>query len=376
MSVGDTTQRISAGSAVLESDEFTELIGEGREQGYLTSDRVADTLRDVELTPDQLETIGDLLSDLGIEILDGEVRTSLGQAEAPSESEVIATLDLSLGTPSSDPVRRYLREMSRVALLNAAQEVSLAKRIERRDAGAKRQLIEANLRLVVSIAKRYVSRSRGQGLTFLDLIQEGNLGLMRAVEKFDYRKGYKFSTYATWWIRQAITRAMADQARTIRIPVHMGEAINRLMRVQHQLLSETGREPTPEEIAAEMEVSPEKVRHILKISQEPVSLETPIGEEDSQLGDFIADEDAIVPVEAVSEIMQKEEINQVLRTLTRRERKVIELRFGLKGEHPRTLDEVGRWFGLSRERIRQIESKTMAELASYRELQSLRDTLD
>ena len=267
----------------------------------------------------------------------------------------------------------YLKEIGKVPLLTAEEEVSLARRIERRDMDAKRKLIEANLRLVVSIAKRYV----GRGMLFLDLIQEGNLGLIRAVEKFDYRKGYKFSTYATWWIRQAITRAIADQARTIRIPVHMVETINKLIRVQRQLLQDVGREPTPEEIAAEMGTTPQKVREIQKISQEPVSLETPIGEEeDSQLGDFIEDEDATIPVEAVSEIMQKEELSAVLGTLTHRERKVIELRFGLKGEHPRTLEEVGQKFGVTRERIRQIEAKTLAKLKAYRDSQRLRDFLE
>jgi RNA polymerase primary sigma factor len=267
----------------------------------------------------------------------------------------------------------YFREMGRVPLLTAEEEVSLAKRIERRDMDAKRKLTEANLRLVVSIARRHM----GRGMPLLDLIQEGNLGLMRAVEKFDYRRGFKFSTYATWWIRQAVTRALADQARTIRIPVHMVENINKLVRVQRQLLQDSGREPTPEEIATEMGTTPERVREILKISQEPVSLETPIGEEDdSQLGDFIEDEDAIMPVEAVSEIMQKEELGRVLGTLTHRERKVIELRFGLRGEHPRTLEEVGQKFGVTRERIRQIEAKTLAKLKSYRESQRLRNYLD
>ena len=269
------------------------LVDEGREQGYLASDHIADALQDVELTPDQIDGIYNLFADLGIDILEGEGGGAPPRVpEAKPEEDVIPKLDLSVKTPTNDPVRMYLKEIGKVPLLTAEEEVSLAKRIERRDMDAKRKLIEANLRLVVSIAKRYV----GRGMLFLDLIQEGNLGLIRAVEKFDYRKGYKFSTYATWWIRQAITRAIADQARTIRIPVHMVETINKLIRVQRQLLQDIGREPTPEEIAAEMGTTPQKVREILKISQEPVSLETPIGEEeDSQLGDFIEDEDATMP---------------------------------------------------------------------------------
>ena len=267
----------------------------------------------------------------------------------------------------------YLREIGKVPLLTAVQEVALAKRIERHDMAAKRQLIEANLRLVVSIAKRYGWAS----MPFLDLIQEGNLGLIRAVEKFDYRRGYKFSTYATWWIRQAISRGMANQARTIRVPAHMVEQINKLTRVQRRLLQDMGREATPEEIAAEMGTTPTKVREIVKISQQPLSLETPIGEEEhSQLGDFIEDEDAVAPIEAVGEIMQKEELNRVLSTLTHRERKIIERRFGLKGEQPRTLEEVGQTFDLTRERIRQIEVKTIAKLASYRDTERLRGFLD
>ena len=292
-------------AAELGIEEVRLLVDEGREQGYLASDHIADALQDVELTPDQIDGIYNLFADLGIDILEGEGVVS-SPADAKAEEEVIPKLDLSVKTPTNDPVRMYLKEIGKVPLLTAEEEVSLARRIERRDMNAKRKLIEANLRLVVSIAKRYV----GRGMLFLDLIQEGNLGLIRAVEKFDYRKGYKFSTYATWWIRQAITRAIADQARTIRIPVHMVETINKLIRVQRQLLQDIGREPTPEEIAAEMGTTPQKVREILKISQEPVSLETPIGEEeDSQLGDFIEDEDATMPVEAVSEIMQKEELN-------------------------------------------------------------------
>jgi RNA polymerase primary sigma factor len=359
-------------AAELSIEEVRLLVDEGREQGYLASDHIADALQDVELTPDQIDGIYNLFADLGIDILEGEGVVVPGSDVKPEE-DVIPKLDLSVKTPTNDPVRMYLKEIGKVPLLTAEEEVSLAKRIERRDMDAKRKLIEANLRLVVSIAKRYV----GRGMLFLDLIQEGNLGLIRAVEKFDYRKGYKFSTYATWWIRQAITRAIADQARTIRIPVHMVETINKLIRVQRQLLQDMGREPTPEEIAAEMGTTPQKVREILKISQEPVSLETPIGEEeDSQLGDFIEDEDATMPVEAVSEIMQKEELNAVLATLTHRERKVIELRFGLKGEHPRTLEEVGQKFGVTRERIRQIEAKTLAKLKAYRDSQRLRDFLD
>jgi RNA polymerase primary sigma factor len=352
-------------------DEVRELAAEGCEQGYLTGDRIAEALQDVELTPEQFETIVMFLADEGIEIVEGDAPVvsaadADGQAEAP-------VLDLSVRTPSSDPVRMYLKEIGKVPLLTAVQEVSLAKRIERRDMAAKRQLIEANLRLVVSIAKRHV----GRGLSLLDLIQEGNLGLMRAVEKFDYRKGYKFSTYATWWIRQAISRGIADQARTIRVPVHMVEQINRLIRVQRQLLQETGREPTPEELASELGTTSQRVREILKISQEPVSLESPIGEEGaSQLGDFIEDDGAVEPVQAVGEIMQREELDQVLSTLTKRERRIIELRFGLKGGYPRTLEEVGRTFGITRERIRQIEAKTLARLKSGRDARGLKDLFD
>ena len=263
--------------------------------------------------------------------------------------------------------------MGKVPLLTAIEEVSLAKRIERGDMAAKNKLIEANLRLVVSIARRYMNR----GMSFLDLIQEGNLGLMRAVEKFDYRRGYKFSTYATWWIRQAISRAIADQARTIRIPVHMVETINKLIRVQRQLLQDLGREPTPEEIATEMGMTPDRVREIVKISRDPVSLHAPVGDEgDSELGELIEDADATMPDDAVGEIMQREDLSQVLTLLTHRERKVIELRYGLRGEQPRTLEEVGQKFGVTRERIRQIEAKTLAKLKSYRDSQRLRDFLD
>ncbi len=355
-------------------DEVRVLVDEGREQGYLSTGRVADALQDVELTPDQIDGVYLLLADLGIDILEGDDdAVGGGVPDARPGEEIVAKLDLSVKTPTNDPVRMYLKEIGKVPLLTAEQEVSLAKRVEQGEMEAKRRLIEANLRLVVSIAKRYA----GRGMSFLDLIQEGNLGLIRAVEKFDYRKGFKFSTYATWWIRQAITRAIADQARTIRIPVHMVETINRLIRIQRQLIQDLGREATPEEVAAEMGITPDRVREILKISQDPVSLETPIGEEDdSQLADFIEDEEAAMPVEAVGEIMQNEALDHVLRALTHRERKVIELRFGLKGGHPKTLEEVGQAFGVTRERIRQIESKTLAKLKAYRESQRLRDFLD
>jgi RNA polymerase primary sigma factor len=345
----------------LNIEEVRELVAEGREQGYLNADHVHAALQDVELTPEQIDDIFNLFHDFGVEIIDDELHDGDGRETATATEEEpedsVPALDLSVKTPTYDPVRMYLKEIGRVPLLTAVQEVSLAKRIERRDMAAKRKLIEANLRLVVSIAKRY----GWGGMPILDLIQE---------EKFDYRRGYKFSTYATWWIRQAITRAMADQARTIRIPVHMVEQINKLFRVQRALESALGREPTPEEIAAEMDTTPAKVRYILKLSQQPISLETPIGEEDdSALGDFIEDQAAVEPLEAVSEILQKTEVDAVLAMLTSRERKVIELRFGLKDEHPRTLEEVGRRFG-------QIEAKTLAKLTSYRDTERLRGFLD
>ena len=353
-------------------EEVRSLLEEGREQGYLTTDHIAEVLQDVDLTTDQVEDIYSLLSDLSVDIVQGEVDL-LDKGKESVEEEVAPKLDLSIKTTTNDSVRSYLREIGKVRLLTAEEEVALAKRIERKDMDANRQLTEANLRLVVSIARRYT----GRGMLFLDLVQEGNLGLIRAVEKFDYRRGFKFSTYATWWIRQAVTRALADQARTIRIPVHMVETINKLIRVQRQLLQDAGREPTPEEIGAEMGISPQRVREILKMSQDPVSLENPVGEEgDSQLGDFVEDERAVAPLEAVGEVMQKEQLGAVLNMLTRRERKVIELRFGLSGEHPRTLEEVGKKFGVTRERIRQIEVKTMAKLKSYRESQRLRDFLE
>ena len=347
-------------------DEVRELIQEGRELGAVPLSRIADVVEAVDLTEEQQERLLQLLAELNIEVLGEGV-------EAPTPNGPAPRLDLTVKAGSSDPVRMYLREIGRVPLLTAAQEVSLAKRIERRDMAAKAILIEANLRLVVSVAKRYV----GRGLAFLDLIQEGNLGLIRAVEKFDYRKGYKFSTYATWWIRQAITRAIADQARTIRVPVHMVETINRLSRVQRQLLQDLGREPTIDEVARELEVTPERVREIQKVAQEPVSLETPVGEdEDSELGDLIEDAGIESPADAVASTLRSEELEGILGQLTHRERKVLELRFGLRGEEPRTLEEVGQRFGVTRERIRQIEAKTLTKLQAYRDTQRLRDFLD
>jgi len=347
-------------------EEVRELIDEGREVGAVALSRVADVVEAADLSEEQQERLLQMLAELNIEVLGEGV-------EPPPPNGAPPRLDLTVKANSSDPVRMYLREIGRVPLLTAAQEVSLAKRIERRDMAAKATLIEANLRLVVSVAKRYV----GRGLAFLDLIQEGNLGLIRAVEKFDYRKGYKFSTYATWWIRQAITRAIADQARTIRVPVHMVETINRLSRVQRQLLQDLGREPTIEEVAKELEVTPERVREIQKVAQEPVSLETPVGEdEDSELGDLIEDSAIQSPADAVAMTLRREELEGILGQLTHRERKVLELRFGLRGEEPRTLEEVGQRFGVTRERIRQIEAKTLTKLQAYRDTQRLREFLD
>jgi len=359
--------------AELGIEEVRVLIDEGREQGYLASDHIADALRDVELTVDQIDGIYNLFADNGIDILEGEGVATDDVPGAKPEEEVIPKLDLSVKTPTNDPVRMYLKEIGKVPLLTAEEEVSLAKRIERRDMEAKRKLIEANLRLVVSIAKRYV----GRGMLFLDLIQEGNLGLIRAVEKFDYTKGYKFSTYATWWIRQAITRAMADQARTIRIPVHMVEVINKLGRIQRELLQDLGREATPEELAKEMDITPEKVLEIQQYAREPISLDQTIGDEgDSQLGDFIEDSEAVVAVDAVSFTLLQDQLQSVLETLSEREAGVVRLRFGLTDGQPRTLDEIGQVYGVTRERIRQIESKTMSKLRHPSRSQVLRDYLD
>ena len=350
-----------------QQNKLNELIELGKSKGTLTYDEVINQLATYEVDPEQFDQVLQTLIDSGVII------TRAQETEPQQQPQIIADTALTEGISIDDPVRMYLKEIGKVPLLTAEQETELAMRMEQGDEEAKRQLAEANLRLVVSIAKRYV----GRGMLFLDLIQEGNLGLIKAVEKFDYRKGYKFSTYATWWIRQAITRAIADQARTIRIPVHMVETINKLIRVSRQLLQELGREPVPEEIAKAMGISENKVREIIKIAQEPVSLETPIGEEeDSHLGDFIPDDDAPAPAEAASHALMKEQLEEVLDTLTPREEKVLRLRFGLDDGHQRTLEEVGKEFNVTRERIRQIEAKALRKLRHPSRSKKLKDYLD
>jgi RNA polymerase primary sigma factor len=380
-------------SGPLSADQVTDLVALGRERGGVTMAEVAAAFDRPDIPPDAVDSVLRLLADEGVELLD----TSVDDVEELPRGDAEAGRRASPG----DLVRIYLREIGRVPLLTAQDEVELAKSIEaglfaeeklrgapafgavrmRADdlaqlaadgVAAKQRLIEANLRLVVSIAKRYI----GRGLIFLDVIQEGNLGLIRAVEKFDYTKGYKFSTYATWWIRQAITRAIADQARTIRIPVHMVETINKLARVQRQLHQDLGREATVAEIAAEMGIGPQRVAEIQRVAQEPVSLQAPIGEEDSDLGDFIEDADAVVPMEAAAFLMLQDQLEEILDTLSTREQTIIQLRFGLTDGHPRTLEEVGREFGVTRERIRQIESKTLAKLRHPSRAQVLREYLD
>ncbi|HHW43656.1 MAG TPA: RNA polymerase sigma factor RpoD [Desulfotomaculum sp.] len=356
-------------------DVVKELIEKGKKRGVLTYSEIMDSLQGADLTPEQIDDIYEKLAGMGIEVVPEvpDLETMDGAALEPPVEEVDVDLSVPEGVAIDDPVRMYLKEIGRVPLLTPEEEIELARRMEQGDEEAKRRLAEANLRLVVSIAKRYV----GRGMLFLDLIQEGNLGLIKAVEKFDYRKGYKFSTYATWWIRQAITRAIADQARTIRIPVHMVETINKLIRVHRQLLQELGRDPTPEEIAKEMNISEEKVREIMKIAQEPVSLETPIGEEeDSHLGDFIEDQEARAPAEEASFTLLREQLEEVLKTLTDREQKVLRLRFGLDDGRARTLEEVGQKFGVTRERIRQIEAKTLRKLRHPSRSKKLKDFLD
>jgi RNA polymerase primary sigma factor len=353
-----------------EVEELQKLVQEGLEKGVLTYDEIAAGLDDVELTKEQVEDFYTYLIDHGVELLEGETHKHPPHEQLPTqEEEKGPKLDLSV-EPSLDSLRLYLREIGKVPLLTADQEVYLAKRIERGDMGAKTQMIEANLRLVVSIAKSYL----GRGLSFLDLIQEGSLGLIRAVEKFDYRKGYKFSTYATWWIRQAVTRAIADKARTIRIPVHMVEKLNKVVHIERQLVQRLGREPRPDEIAEELEMTTEEVREILRMSQLPVSLEKPIGEEEeSELGDFVEDESAESPFDTATLSLRREDVEHALSALPERERQVIELRFGLSGAQPCTLEEVGRAFGVTRERIRQIENNTLKKLESLPEAQGLKD---
>jgi RNA polymerase primary sigma factor len=360
----------------LEVDELRALVAEGRERGYLTFEEIAGCLEEVEVTKEQVRDLHAHLLENGVEVVsaDGVKPTAMppdgqpasdGQPPAQKKPEIDLTVE-----PSLDSLRLYLRSIGRVDLLTAGEEVSLAKRIERGDMGAKAQMVEANLRLVVSIAKGYL----GRGLSFLDLIQEGSLGLIRAVEKFDYRRGYKFSTYATWWIRQAVTRAIADKARTIRIPVHMVEKLNKVVHVERQLVQEFGREPAPEEIAAELQWTAREVKDILRIAQLPISLEKPIGEEeDSELGDFVEDDTAESPFETASENLRRENVQKALDALPQREREVIEMRYGLKGHQARTLEEVGRAFGVTRERIRQIENNTLKKLECLPEAQRLRD---
>jgi RNA polymerase primary sigma factor len=353
-----------------EVEELQKLVQDGIEKGFLNYDEIATGLEEVELTKEQIEDFYTYLIDHGVELLEGEThkRPPHEQPE-PEEDKTLPKLDLTV-EPSLDSLRLYLRSIGKVPLLTADEEVYLAKRIERGDMVAKTQMIEANLRLVVSIAKSYL----GRGLTFLDLIQEGSLGLIRAVEKFDYRKGFKFSTYATWWIRQAVTRAIADKARTIRIPVHMVEKLNKVVHIERQLVQRLGREPSPEEIAEELEITPEEVREIQRMSQLPISLEKPIGEdEESELGDFVEDESAESPYDTATLSLRRGDIDRALDSLPDRERKVIEMRFGLSGAQPCTLEEVGKAFGVTRERIRQIENNTLKKLESLPEAQGLKD---
>ena len=371
------------------------LIDKGKKQGSLTLSEIMEAFSETELDKDQVENLYETLGNLGIEIIEDKTQKAdvdfsdndndlivdkdfdgVSDDELKKEDDIeMDKIDLSLpkGISIDDPVRMYLKEIGKIPLLKPHEEIEYAKRMLEVDEIAKQRLVEANLRLVVSIAKRYV----GRGMLFLDLIQEGNLGLIKAVEKFDYERGFKFSTYATWWIRQAITRAIADQARTIRIPVHMVETINKLIRVSRQLLQELGRDPKPEEIAKEMDMSEEKVREIMKIAQDPVSLETPIGEEeDSHLGDFIPDEDALAPAEAAAYSLLKDQIEEVLGSLNEREQKVLKLRFGLEDGRARTLEEVGKEFDVTRERIRQIEAKALRKLRHPSRSKKLRDYLD
>jgi RNA polymerase primary sigma factor len=363
-----------SGAAPPDAEDLPRLVAEGLEKGFLTYDELAAALEEVELTREQTEDFYAYLAERSIDLLEGEQHKQPPQGQpalVEDEAKAPPKLDLTVD-PSLDSLRLYLREIGRVPLLTADQEVYLAKRVERGDRAAKRQMIEANLRLVVSIAKPHV----GRGLSFLDQIQEGSVGMIRAVEKFDYRRGFKFSTYATWWIRQAVSRAVADKARTIRIPVHIFERLNKVNLIQRQLLQRLGREPRPDEIAAELELTTEQVREVLRMAQIPVSLEKPIGEEgDARLGDLVEDELAESPFEVASLSLRCEDIEQALAALPERERQLIELRFGLHGGQPQTLEEVGRTLGVTRERTRQIENTTLKRLASLPEVQRLKDTL-
>ena len=374
MNKQNITTDMEASSIEQVKEQLVEL---GKKRGVLTYKEITEKLSGFDQDSDQIDEFFEFLGDQGVEVTnddsDEDVDEMLLKDDDDVEEYDFDDLSIPPGIKINDPVRMYLKEIGRVPLLSAEEEIKLAHRIEQGDEEAKRRLAEANLRLVVSIAKRYV----GRGMLFLDLIQEGNMGLIKAVEKFDYRKGFKFSTYATWWIRQAITRAIADQARTIRIPVHMVETINKLIRVSRQLLQELGREPTPEEIAKEMNLSPEKVREIMKIAQEPVSLETPIGEEDdSHLGDFIPDDDIQAPADAAAYELLKEQLKEVLDTLSDREENVLRLRFGLDDGRTRTLEEVGKVFGVTRERIRQIEAKALRKLRHPSRSKRLKDFLE
>lgn len=360
---------MATGGLMAEFDALDVLIQKGREQGFITQDEILAKVPEVEENVEKLDDLYSTLSEQGIEVVDA--REKIWGEGGDDHDEVDSALD-DISELADDSVRMYLREIGRIPLLTWDEEVELAKKIIDGDQQAKRRLAEANMRLVVSIAKRYI----GRGLDLLDLIQEGNTGLIRAVEKFDYTRGFKFSTYATWWIRQAITRAIADQARTIRIPVHMVETINKLIRTQRKLLQELGREPLPEEIAIEMGIEVEKVHHILKISQEPVSIEAPVGEEeDSRLADFIEDRDSVSPDEAATYELLKEHITEILSLLTPREQKILRMRFGLDDGRSHTLEETGQEFGVTRERIRQIESKALLKLKKHRESKKLKDYL-
>ena len=371
---------LSDETPIVELDELRPLIAGGLERGFLTFGEIETCLEEVEVTKEQLQELHAYLDEHGIDVVEADGRpakseagsieaSASGSAEGGPDGRKKVEIDLTV-EPSLDSLRLYLRSIGRVNLLTAEQEVQLARRIERGDMVAKKQMIEANLRLVVSIAKSYL----GRGLTFLDLIQEGSMGLIRAVEKFDYRRGYKFSTYATWWIRQAVTRAIADKGRTIRIPVHMVEKLNKVVHVERQLVQQLGREPTAEEVALTLDCSPEEVREIQRMAQHPVSLEKPVGEEDdSALGDFIEDQTAESPFELAARTMRDEHVCRALSVLPRREREVIEMRYGLTGGRPRTLEEVGQAFNVTRERIRQIENHTLKKLESLPETQRLRD---